>query len=74
MPVATIASAVSRMSFSLTSQPNLFQLFQPMGGVRASPSPATAGGAPAPRSTAAATTVFSRIVRMLSLPLAPARV
>ena len=34
--LATMASAVSRISFSLTSQPNLFQLFQPIGGVRAS--------------------------------------
>ena len=38
IPVATIASAVSRISRSLTSQPNRFQLFQPMGGVAASPS------------------------------------
>src|SRR5689334_18435604 len=33
MPEVTIASAISRMSLSLTLQPNLFQLFQPMGGV-----------------------------------------
>ena len=45
MPVATRASAVSFMSFSLTSQPNLFQLVQPMGGVKARPS-APAGAAP----------------------------
>jgi hypothetical protein len=31
-----MASAISRTSCSLTSQPNLFQLFQPMGGVFAS--------------------------------------
>src|SRR5712691_11990906 len=35
MPVLTTASAISRISLSLTSQPNLFQLFQPMGGVAA---------------------------------------
>src|SRR5712664_1365415 len=30
-----MASAISRISLSLTSQPNLFQLFQPIGGVAA---------------------------------------
>src|SRR5208283_227506 len=45
MPLDTSASAAARMSFSLTLQPNLFQLFQPMGGVRARPSPARASGA-----------------------------
>ena len=30
-----MASAISLMSFSLTLQPNLFQLFQPIGGVAA---------------------------------------
>src|SRR5213592_974828 len=38
MPDATIASAVSRMSCSLISQWNLFQLFHPIGGAGASPS------------------------------------
>src|SRR5437016_5214371 len=39
MPFAAIASAVSRTTFSLIlSQANVFQLFQPIGGVRASPS------------------------------------
>src|ERR1700730_8512344 len=37
MPLATIASAISLINCSLTLQPNLFQLFQPIGGVRASP-------------------------------------
>src|SRR5213075_2763805 len=37
MPLATIASAVSLMSWTLTSQPKWFQLFQPIGGVRARP-------------------------------------
>src|SRR3982750_4614118 len=38
MPLDTIASAVSRMSCSLTLHWNLFQLFQPIGGVFASAS------------------------------------
>src|SRR5947207_13849566 len=39
MPFAAIASAVSRTTFSLIlSQANVFQLFQPIGGVRARPS------------------------------------
>src|ERR1700722_4542804 len=38
MPSAAMVSAVSRTTFSLrTLQANLFQLFQPMGGVRARP-------------------------------------
>src|SRR5438445_8969229 len=37
MPDFTIASAMPRTSSSLTLQPNLFQVFQPIGGVRASP-------------------------------------
>src|SRR5438445_1287418 len=38
MPFATIASAVSRTTFSLRPlHANLFQLFQPIGGVFASP-------------------------------------
>src|SRR2546421_7997830 len=36
MPVVTKASATSLINCSLTLQPNLFQLFQPIGGVRAS--------------------------------------
>src|SRR5205807_9443162 len=36
LPLLAMASAVSRISWSLTLQPNLFQLFQPMGGVWAS--------------------------------------
>src|ERR1700677_975088 len=38
MPLATIASAVSRTRASLQLPANVFQVFQPMGGVRASPS------------------------------------
>src|SRR5580765_1172192 len=37
MPLATMPSAMDLMSSSLTLQPNLFQEFQPMGGVRARP-------------------------------------
>src|SRR6266550_4282898 len=35
MPDVTMASAIPRIISSLTLQPNLFQLFQPMGGVSA---------------------------------------
>jgi hypothetical protein len=38
MPVFTMPSAALRTASSFTLQPNLFQLFQPMGGVLASPS------------------------------------
>ena len=37
MPVRTMESAAPRTRSSLTLQANLFQLFQPIGGVRASP-------------------------------------
>src|ERR1051325_10155790 len=37
MPLVTIASAMSLISFSLTLQANLFQLFQPIGGGLARP-------------------------------------
>src|SRR5271154_337526 len=38
MPLAAMVSAVARTTFSLRPlQANLFQLFQPMGGVRARP-------------------------------------
>src|SRR4051812_29866153 len=37
MPDVTIASAAARTVFSSTLQANLFQLFQPMGGVCARP-------------------------------------
>src|SRR4051794_27260799 len=37
MPDVTIASAIPRTSSSLTLHPNLFQVFHPIGGVRASP-------------------------------------
>src|ERR1035437_9617753 len=37
MPLDTIASAIARTEASSTFPANLFQLFQPMGGVLASP-------------------------------------
>src|SRR5262252_7037300 len=37
MPLATMPSAMDLMRSSLTLQPNLFQEFQPMGGVRQRP-------------------------------------
>src|SRR5215831_8447098 len=42
MPDETIASAVSLIAFSSTWQPNLPQLFHPIGGVGASPEAACA--------------------------------
>ena len=63
----TIASAIRRISVSLMLQPNVFQLFQPIGGVRATPlSSACAAGAPRTarlpdsRSTPEAMAVFQR--------------
>jgi hypothetical protein len=37
MPLETMASAACLIRSSLTLQANLFQLFQPIGGVRANP-------------------------------------
>src|SRR5262250_1812283 len=37
MPLVTIPSAMDLRRSSLTLHPNLFQLFQPMGGVKATP-------------------------------------
>src|SRR5215475_12213501 len=44
MPELTMASAISRTILSLTWLRNLFQLFQPMGGVCASPLLGTVAG------------------------------
>src|SRR3954451_15966806 len=47
MPLLTIASAICRIRVSLMLQPNVVQLFQPIGGVRATPlSRACAAGLP----------------------------
>src|SRR5579862_6059736 len=54
MPEETMASAACLIRSSLTSQANLFQLFQPIGGVRARPlSSARRAGAAASRARAA---------------------
>src|SRR5688572_23233849 len=37
MPLATIASAICRISVSLMLQPKVFHVFQPIGGVLATP-------------------------------------
>jgi hypothetical protein len=37
MPLATMASAICRIRVSLMLHPNVFQVFQPIGGVRATP-------------------------------------
>src|SRR5262245_39288889 len=66
MPLATIASAVSRMSWSLTLQPNLFQLFQPSCGAFASPSNFWAIAGNAQRaSSASAENLINRILNSL---------
>ena len=52
IPVASIVSAVSRTSESLTSGPNWFQLIQPIGGVGANIFPESA--LPASEAVAAA--------------------
>src|SRR5437588_11087346 len=52
MPLATIASAVSLISWAHTSQPKWFQLFQPVGGVRARPLSSGRPGDTPPRTTA----------------------
>src|SRR5512143_522541 len=64
MPLATSASAAPLISGSLTLHWNLFQLFQPMGGVSARPSPALAG---ATAAGSRAATTRGRTRRMESL-------
>src|SRR5689334_22383105 len=68
MPVDTMASAISRISDSLTSQPNLFHEFQPMGGVAArtsAPLMVSAGH----RVTMIAVTVRRRGITLVTLML-----
>ena len=61
MPLLTIASAICRISVSLMLQPNVFQVFQPIGGVRATPfSSACALGALMPNTTAGSRTPTAR--------------
>src|SRR5438477_12249612 len=59
MPVETSAFAVASSSDSLTLQPNLFQLFQPMGGVAASESAAPAGVPASRRQTTSSMRIHS---------------
>src|SRR5208282_2765748 len=71
MPLVTTASAISLISFSLTSQPNLFQLFQPMGGVRANPFSKARAGAKAKRKHAASQRVVFFITCSVFEAMAP---
>src|SRR5256884_875146 len=64
MPLLTTASAISRMSLSLTLQPNLFQLFQPIGGVGARDADVCADVAGARRAAKAPTTRQARRARI----------
>jgi len=66
MPVATMASAISRINDSLTSQPNLFHEFQPMGGVGARPSSLAASVIGTTRSS---TTMVRPAAAMIGLML-----
>src|SRR5260370_29414866 len=60
MPLLTMASAISRMSLSLTLHPNLFQLFHPIGGVSASDADACAEAAGASSVAEGATRRLAR--------------
>src|SRR5690348_17230952 len=76
MPELTIASAVLRTTCSLTLQANLFQLFQPIGGVSASPFGAllttscvvSAIAGAASRFTASANHRITLMMRAIPLP------
>src|SRR5271157_3448696 len=70
MPLATMASADSRITLSLTLHAKWFQLFQPIGGVRARPvSCADADtGAPPTMRTAAKAMPRQREMVLISLP------
>src|SRR5215471_19175377 len=50
-PFATMASAMPLISVSLMLQPNLFQLFQPMGGLALGVTGVDAAAGTAPRAT-----------------------
>src|SRR6185503_5075313 len=68
MPELAMASAICRISDSLMLQPNVFQLFHPIGGVRATPfsracaAPGASVAAPGSRSSAAASMVVKRLM------------
>src|SRR5437773_9281589 len=65
MPLLTMESTMPRMRVSLTLQPKLFQLFQPMGGVRARPLFSARAGSGAGRivSTKPKSTITTRETR-----------
>src|ERR1044072_1655634 len=70
IPLETIASAVSRISDSLTSQPKWFQLFHPIGGVSAT----RLGGAYAGAQTIGVSEKGQLgVVRVRALPINPGR-
>src|SRR5882757_1548235 len=64
MPLLTTASAISRMSLSLTLHPNLFQLFHPIGGVGARDADVCADVAGARRVAKVPTTRQARSARI----------
>ena len=61
MPESTIASAVASTSLALTSQWNVFQLFQPIGGVRAWPLSRAMAGETAKRDKDAARAITTSL-------------
>src|SRR5438309_9593683 len=63
MPLATIASAASLISCSLTLQPKWFQLFHPIGGVRASPLSRAARPGPGATTGAMSSTASNGLAR-----------
>src|ERR1019366_3922537 len=63
MPLETMASAACLIRSSLTLQENLFQLFQPMGGVRANPLSRARNSPAATRKPSAAIPKAARTMR-----------
>src|ERR1017187_8809960 len=63
MPLETMASAACLIRSSLTLQENLFQLFQPMGGVRANPLSSARNSPAATRKPSAAIPKATRPMR-----------
>src|ERR1700740_3080348 len=68
MPLVVMASATDLIRSSLTLQPNLFQLFQPMGGVRAMASRSDCANAWA-EQRAAASSAKSERKRLFGMPI-----
>src|SRR4051794_30324599 len=69
MPLLCMASAVSLMSASLTSQPKAFQSLYPMGGVSANPSSSAQARVEVPGTTTAQTSTASHLLPLIPLPL-----